>query len=241
MIFPLWQYQFSNMMKNNMRIVYIFAVALVLGGIYFLRGGGTAPAPAVVVAPAVQEETSAVSADAAPALQALAEAVKTPEKVRAVMKTNLGDIALELFPKDAPKTVENFMRLAQAGFYNGVKFHRVIKGFMAQTGDPKSKDNDWSDDGTGGPGYTFADEINAHKLVRGALAMANAGLDTNGSQFFIVTAAATPWLDGKHTVFGRVAGGMDIVDRIENTPVDHVQGDHPTRDIVINSVEITAQ
>ncbi|MFY9462638.1 MAG: peptidylprolyl isomerase [Candidatus Sungiibacteriota bacterium] len=159
--------------------------------------------------------------------------------VRAVLKTNFGDITLEMFPKDAPKTVENFIKLSRAGFYDGVKFHRVIKGFMAQTGDPKSKDDDWSDDGTGGPGYSFADEINAHKLVRGAFAMANAGPDTNGSQFFIVTAAATPWLDGKHTVFGRVVSGMDIVDKIENTPVDKARGDHPLQDIVITEVEIS--
>ena len=161
--------------------------------------------------------------------------------MQAALKTNLGDITLELFPKDAPKTVDNFVKLATAGFYNGVKFHRVIKGFMVQTGDPKSKDDDWSDDGTGGPGYTFADEINAHKLVRGALAMANAGPDTNSSQFFMVTAAETPWLDGHHTVFGRVAAGMDGVDQIEKTPVDHARGDHPTQDIVISAVEITAE
>ncbi len=222
------------------RITYIFiavAVAgIVLGGVYFIRGGGSAPAAEITSLPELKEEKTATvpNVGAAPLRQ-------TPERVRAVMKTNLGDITLELFPKDAPKTVDNFVKLATAGFYNGVKFHRVIKGFMAQTGDPNSRDNNWSDDGAGGPGYTFADEINSGKLVRGTLAMANAGPDTNGSQFFIVTAQATPWLDGHHTVFGRVTAGMDVVDKIENTPVDHTQGDHPTQDIVINAVEITAR
>lgn len=167
--------------------------------------------------------------------------VKEAAALRAVMKTNMGDITLELFPKDAPKTVENFARLAREGFYNDIKFHRVIKGFMIQGGDPNSKDDDWSDDGTGGPGYQFEDEINAHKLVRGALAMANAGPNTNGSQFFIVTSDATPWLDGKHTVFGRVVAGTETLDKIENAPTDEARGDHPTQDIVITSMEIIAE
>lgn len=166
---------------------------------------------------------------------------KKAAAVRAVMKTNTGDIMFELFPKDAPKTVENFVRLSREGFYNGVKFHRVIKGFMIQGGDPLSKDDDWSDDGAGGPGYQFEDEINAHKLVRGMLAMANSGPDTNGSQFFIVTAEATPWLDGKHTVFGRITAGMETVDKIENLPTDKSRGDHPTQDMIITSIEIIAE
>lgn len=165
--------------------------------------------------------------------------IKTQEKTIAIMKTNLGDISLELFTADAPKTVENFLKLSKNGFYNGVKFHRVIKGFMIQGGDPNSKDDNWSDDGTGGPGYTFEDEINAHKLVKGALAMANAGPNTNGSQFFIVTAESTPWLDGKHTVFGRVISGMDIISKIENVATDKIRGDHPKEDIIIKSVEIS--
>lgn len=226
-------------MHNRMTYIFIaLAVAgITLGGIYFLRGGGTTPAAEITPLAKQEETTAAPDVGAAPA----APTAKMPERVAAVLKTNLGDITLELFPKDAPKTVENFAKLAQTGFYNGVKFHRVIKGFMLQTGDPKSKDNNWSDDGTGGPGYTFTDEINSHKLMRGALAMANAGPDTNGSQFFIVTATATPWLDGHHTVFGRVIDGMDVVDKIENAPVDHGQGDHPTQDIVITAVEITAE
>jgi peptidyl-prolyl cis-trans isomerase B (cyclophilin B) len=127
------------------------------------------------------------------------------------MHTSLGPIELELFDDDAPKTVSNFRKLAGEGFYDGIIFHRVIPDFMIQGGCPKGT-------GTGGPGYTFEDEINAHKIVRGALAMANAGPNTNGSQFFIVTTQSAPWLDGKHTVFGEVTNGMETVDAIEALP-----------------------
>ena len=147
------------------------------------------------------------------------------------MHTNHGAVELELFDEDAPKTVENFRKLAGDGFYNGVIFHRVIKDFMIQGGDPTGT-------GTGGPGYTFEDEFNDHKVERGALAMANAGPNTNGSQFFIVTTDAAPWLDGKHTVFGRVTGGMDAVDSIEGTETD--AADKPTTDAVIERVELVA-
>src|SRR5215213_931706 len=129
----------------------------------------------------------------------------------ATMKTTEGDIVLELFDEDAPKTVENFRKLAGEGFYDGLIFHRIIADFMIQGGCPQGT-------GTGGPGYTFEDEINDHKIVKGTLAMANAGPNTNGSQFFIVTTGAAPWLDGKHTVFGEVIDGMDVVDAIESTP-----------------------
>ncbi len=152
------------------------------------------------------------------------------------IKTNLGDIKLELFSKDAPVTVDNFIKLSESGFYKGTKFHRVIKDFMIQGGDPNSKDSNWSDDGTGGPGYTFKDEINQHKLVKGVIAMANAGPNTNGSQFFIVTAQATPWLDGKHTVFGKVIEGMETVDKIENFKTN--ANDHPIKDATILDIEI---
>jgi peptidyl-prolyl cis-trans isomerase B (cyclophilin B) len=148
----------------------------------------------------------------------------------ATMETSEGTITLELFDEDAPKTVANFKQLAGQGFYDGVIFHRVIKDFMIQGGDPTGT-------GRGGPGYTFEDEINDHKVKRGALAMANAGPDTNGSQFFIVTADSCPWLDGKHTVFGRVAEGMDVVDKIESAKTHH--GDKPRHDIKIQSVQIT--
>jgi cyclophilin family peptidyl-prolyl cis-trans isomerase len=147
----------------------------------------------------------------------------------ATMHTNHGAIELELFDEDAPKTVENFRKLAADGFYDGVIFHRVIKDFMIQGGDPTGT-------GTGGPGYTFEDEFNDHKVERGALAMANAGPNTNGSQFFIVTTDAAPWLDGKHTVFGRVTGGMDAVDSIEGTETD--AADKPRADAVIERVQV---
>ncbi|HEY8237554.1 MAG TPA: peptidylprolyl isomerase [Gaiellaceae bacterium] len=149
----------------------------------------------------------------------------------ATMHTNHGAIDLELFDEDAPKTVENFRKLAADGFYDGVIFHRVIKDFMIQGGDPTGT-------GTGGPGYTFEDEFNEHKVERGALAMANAGPNTNGSQFFIVTTDAAPWLDGKHTVFGRVTGGMDAVDSIEGTDTD--AADKPSSDAVIERIDLVA-
>ncbi|HEU4977784.1 MAG TPA: peptidylprolyl isomerase [Solirubrobacteraceae bacterium] len=147
----------------------------------------------------------------------------------ATMKTTEGDITFELFDEDAPKTVSNFKQLAGQGFYDGLIFHRVIDGFMIQGGCPQGT-------GTGGPGYTFEDEINPHKIVRGALAMANAGPDTNGSQFFVVTAEAAPWLDGKHTVFGQVTGGMDVVDRIGTTNTD--SRDRPVEPIGIATLTI---
>src|SRR3954462_2023789 len=125
----------------------------------------------------------------------------------ATMQTNHGTIEVELFDDDAPKTVENFKKLAGDGFYDGVIFHRVIPDFMIQGGDPTGT-------GSGGPGYQFEDEFNDPKVVRGALAMANAGPHASGGRFFLVLTEATPWLDGKHTVFGRVTDGMDVVDAI---------------------------
>ena len=150
----------------------------------------------------------------------------------ATMHTNHGPIELELFEDDAPKTVENFRKLAADGFYDGVIFHRVIPDFLIQGGDPTGT-------GTGGPGYTFEDEFNQHRIVRGALAMANAGPNTNGSQFFIVTTEAAPWLDGKHTVFGQVTAGMEAVDAIEGLPTG--ARDRPNDDAVIERVEFAAE
>ena len=147
----------------------------------------------------------------------------------ATLHTNHGAIAVELFDDDAPKTVENFRTLAGDGFYDGVIFHRVIPDFMIQGGDPTGT-------GSGGPGYTFEDEPNDRKVVRGALAMANAGPNTNGSQFFIVTADACPWLDGKHTVFGQVTDGMDVVDEISALDTD--ARDRPRDDVTIERVEL---
>jgi cyclophilin family peptidyl-prolyl cis-trans isomerase len=145
------------------------------------------------------------------------------------MHTNAGPIELELHDEDAPKTVENFRKLASAGFYDDLIFHRVIPDFMIQGGCPEGT-------GTGGPGYTFEDEFNDHKVERGALAMANAGPNTNGSQFFIVTVDEAPWLNGKHTVFGRVVSGMETVDAIEGTATG--PGDRPVEPQVIERVEL---
>jgi peptidyl-prolyl cis-trans isomerase B (cyclophilin B) len=147
----------------------------------------------------------------------------------ATLHTNHGAIEVELFDDDAPKTVENFRKLAGDGFYDGVVFHRVIPDFMIQGGDPTGT-------GMGGPGYTFEDEFNEHKVERGALAMANAGPNTNGSQFFIVTTGAAPWLDGKHTVFGKVTDGMDAVDSIEKADTD--ANDKPREPVMIERVEL---
>jgi cyclophilin family peptidyl-prolyl cis-trans isomerase len=147
----------------------------------------------------------------------------------ATLHTNHGAIAIELFDDDAPKTVDNFLKLSRDGFYDGVIFHRVIPDFMIQGGDPTGT-------GSGGPGYQFEDEFNEHKVVRGALAMANAGPNTNGSQFFIVTTEAASWLDGKHTVFGRVTDGMDVVDTISELDTD--ARDRPREDVVIERVDL---
>jgi cyclophilin family peptidyl-prolyl cis-trans isomerase len=152
--------------------------------------------------------------------------------INGTMHTNHGVIELALFDEDAPQTVENFTKLAGDGFYDGVVFHRVIEDFMIQGGDPTGT-------GMGGPGYTFEDEINDHKVERGALAMANAGPNTNGSQFFIVTADATPWLDGKHTVFGKVTEGMDVVDEISKLPTG--PNDKPRDAVTIEKIELSEQ
>ena len=149
---------------------------------------------------------------------------------KATLHTSAGPIEIQLFDDDAPKPVENFRKLAGDGFYDGLVFHRVISDFMIQGGCPEGT-------GTGGPGYTFEDEFNDHKVVRGALAMANAGPNTNGSQFFIVTAEEASWLDGKHTVFGEVSGGMDAVDAIEGTPTG--AGDRPLEPQLIERVELS--
>jgi len=148
---------------------------------------------------------------------------------QATLHTNHGPIVVELFDGDAPKTVENFRKLSADDFYDGLSFHRIIKDFMIQGGCPQGT-------GTGDPGYKFEDEFNQHKVVRGALAMANSGPNTNGSQFFIVTKEAAPWLDGKHTVFGEVASGMDAVDAMEGVPTG--SGDRPKEPVILERVEL---
>ncbi|MGZ6758361.1 MAG: peptidylprolyl isomerase [Gaiellaceae bacterium] len=150
--------------------------------------------------------------------------------MQATIHTNHGPIQVELFPDDAPKTVANFVKLANDGFYDRIIFHRVIPDFMIQGGDPTGT-------GSGGPGYSFEDEFNDHKVERGALAMANAGPNTNGSQFFIVTADATPWLDGKHTAFGQVTSGQDVVNAIQS--VERDGRDRPVEPVTMEKVTVS--
>ncbi len=160
------------------------------------------------------------------------------KQIIATVETNLGTFKIKFFPKEAPKTVENFVKLAREGFYDGIKFHRVIKGFMVQTGDPNTRLDDWSTHGMGGPGYTIPDEFNEHKHVRGMVSMARtARPNSAGSQFFIVT-KTSPHLDGQYTVFGEVVAGMDVIDRIENVKTD--ERDHPLKEneVVMDRVVI---
>jgi len=201
-----------------------------------------------IVEPAAEEnqaapESKALTVDQtqiAPPTQEQADAL--PEQQSIIIKTNKGDITIELLPKAAPLAVANFLNLTKAGFYNGIKFHRVIPDFMIQTGDPKSKDENWYDDGTGGPGYYFADEVSSEdQLVLGTVAMANAGSNTNGSQFFIVTAQTVPGLNGRHTIFGKVTEGMEVVKAIEQIRTNGEYGRpayHPVEDMVIEEVKI---
>lgn len=211
-------------MENRNTYIVVSVILVALG--YLMFWGGAAGKPdnvTVTTEPKVEINTNEVK-------------IEDKSMYEATMKTNMGDIVLELYKDKAPVTVGNFIKLAGEGFYNGTKFHRVIKDFMIQGGDPNSKLADWSTHGMGGPGYQFQDEINDIKLVAGVLAMANAGPNTNGSQFFIVTAAATPWLDGHHTAFGKVIGGMDIVKKIEGVATG--QNDHPLEDVVVESILI---
>jgi len=157
-------------------------------------------------------------------------------KKNITMQTSMGNIEIELYADEAPKTVENFLKLASEGFYENTKFHRVIKGFMIQGGDPYTKGEDVSVYGTGGPGYKFEDEPNNLPMTRGMLAMANSGPNTNGSQFFIITAAETPWLIGKHTVFGKVISGMDVVEAIDATKTNGAPYDRPLVPVIVNKI-----
>ena len=191
--------------------------------------------------PAAPSSANSTNSNIMPSPDKQADLTKTYS--RAILHTNFGDITLEFYATDAPITVNNFLNLAKAGFYNGTKFHRVIKGFMIQGGDPLTKGTDAAAYGTGGPGYQFKDEYNNHVLVAGTLAMANAGPDTNGSQFFIVTSPTQLNLQGHYTIFGTVASGMDTVTKIENVPVGPNPGNPsevsaPTQDVIVNSVEL---
>ncbi len=206
-------------MKNILWVILL--LALIAGALAWYLPGRTEP-----------------SSMAVPEGQTALLGVVNPANPQAIIKTNRGEITIELLAEQSPLTVENFIKLAKQDFYNNTLFHRVIKDFMIQGGDPLSRESDWSVHGRGGPGYTFEDEANGLKLVRGVVAMANAGPNTNGSQFFILTAAEAPWLDGKHTVFGRVIGGQEVVDAIGAVPTDPEQGDHPLTDIVVESIGI---
>jgi cyclophilin family peptidyl-prolyl cis-trans isomerase len=186
--------------------------------------------------PAIESETVQNEAPTTPMRTLDNQKDLAAEYSQAIIKTSLGNITVKFYSDESPITVNNFMNLAKDGFYNGTKFHRVIKDFMIQGGDPNSKNSDTSLYGTGGPGYKFADEFNSYKLVAGSLAMANSGADTNGSQFFIVTLDETPWLDGKHVNFGQVTSGMDVVKKIEG--VETGVRDIPVEAVIINSVEL---
>lgn len=216
--------------KNIILLVIAVAIVVIL---VWLSGRQTTKVPQIL-----PPENNIVSATTSPTeiTSTTTEQTSKPMSI-ATLTTNKGVITIELFDDKTPKTVENFKKLANEGFYNGVRFHRVIKGFMIQSGDPLSKDLSkqamW---GTGGPGYSFADEINAdNSNVIGTIAMANAGPNTNGSQFFINTANNT-FLNTKHTVFGKVTSGMDVVTAIENTKTG--QNDRPLEDMIIQKIEI---
>jgi len=206
----------------NKMLVFLGIVVLAVVGILFAINSSnnpstssSEPTPAFESYGTTSTPNSSPSSTPGTETGIMSDETMTEEKANtATIKTDKGDISIEFYSKDSPKTVANFAKLARSGFYDGIKFHRIIDDFMVQGGDPKSKTDDKSTWGTGGPGYTFEDEFNNHKLVRGSLAMANSGPDTNGSQFFIVTTKETPWLDGKHTNFGFVTKGMDVVDKL---------------------------
>ena len=214
----------------------------------------TAPDSSVTPAPAATDQTGSTAPASSVSTTAPVDNTKTmlipdqqPQLLadysRAILHTSDGDITLKFYASDSPLPVNNFLYLAKEGFYNGVKFHRVIKGFMIQSGDPLSKGTDNSVWGTGGPGYQFKDEYNSRTLVTGALAMANAGPNTNGSQFFIVTSPVELNLQGHYTIFGQVESGMEAVTKIENTavlpnPGNPAETSLPAQDIVINSVDL---
>lgn len=170
------------------------------------------------------------------------EAIDIRQGTMVTLQTSMGAIELELYNWDAPKTVENFVKLVEKGFYDGVTFHRVIPGFMIQGGDPLSKDANPDNDGTGGPGYMFEDELNPETqsyktgYKKGVLAMANAGKNTNGSQFFIMLADYA--LAHDYTIFGRVTAGQDTVDKIGAVPTTGSPTDRPVEKVVIKKAMV---
>ncbi len=216
----------------------LFLLAMVLVGAGCVGTQEPAPSRAVPLDyNSSKTQDTSMNTPAQPDITPDADTDVAVEAATAIIKTSLGDITVEFFAQDSPKTVANFVKLASDGFYDGIKFHRIISDFMVQAGDPLTKDDSkqplW---GTGGPGYEFADEFNSHPLVRGSLAMANSGPNTNGSQFFIVTAEATPWLDGNHTNFGRVVDGMDVLDKLNVVATEGP--DRPVEPVVIEGVKV---
>ena len=220
-------------------VIGVLALALLVGTLFYWSGGKTSRDNSAVTIDSDNNKGLKVESESIPSA--------TQKTMKATIKTTKGDIELELYPNVAPKTAANFVKLAESKFYDGTKFHRVIADFMIQGGDPLSKTND-PRVGTGGPGYQFTDEINPKALGLstadiqqleaagytydfalpslpvdvGAIAMANSGPNTNGSQFFIVTIAPQPHLNGRHTVFGKVVAGMDVVRKIAQGDV--IQG-----------------
>jgi cyclophilin family peptidyl-prolyl cis-trans isomerase len=211
------------------RVPIIVMLSLIAGVMIF---SGCSQTPAAVTAPptSITEGGSIMQWASPPPMT-----IDQNKQYTATIKTNYGDIEVQLFPKDAPVTVNNFVFLARQGFYNGVKFHRVVKGFVIQGGDPTGT-------GAGGPGYRFADEKISKDYVSGTLAMANAGPDTNGSQFFITLSNLSGSLPKNYTIFGQVTGGLDVVKKIGNVPVQaKVPGaevSSPTVDVHIDSIAI---
>ncbi len=223
------------MITSTKTLLAVLVVVVAAGIVYVLR-----PGPEINLS--VPQDTPQVSPiddtiPYPPNAQKIMDSTPINQDVNVTLKTNQGDVAITLHGKDAPLTVGNFVHLAQTNFYDNTTFHRVIPDFMIQGGDPLSKDPlSRAQHGTGGPGYKFGDEINARKMVRGVIAMANAGPGTNGSQFFIVTGAAFPHLDGHHTVFGEVTSGMDVVDAISK--VEHDARDNPVTPVVIQDIVV---
>ena len=227
---------------NPSAVFYIIILVVITILIGFASGDNTKK---VVKSDEVKTVNQIVIASTTNKIESIISASTTEVKINKNMnetkkivtiETSLGNIELELYADKAPKTVENFVKLASSGFFENTKFLRVIKGFMIQGGDPYTKGEDTSVYGTGGPGYKFADEPNDLPMVAGMLAMANSGPDTNGSQFFIITAQSTPWLVGHHTVFGKVVAGMDVVTKIENTKTG--VNDLPVTPVIVTKMTV---
>ncbi len=215
----------------NKSYIFLIIIVLILAGVYFAKRVESPTVDNTKVDSAVKAEDQNKDKE-----EVINKVDNTKKVMQATLKTTKGEIVIE-FGTTTPKTVENFTKLAQAGFYNGTKFHRVIKGFMIQGGDPLTKDDSkmafW---GTGDPGYKFNDEFTAtNKNDVGTISMANSGPNTNGSQFFI-NVNNNNFLDPKHTVFGKVVKGMEVVTAIENTPT--APGDRPLTPMVIESITI---